>query len=684
MAKDLLIEIGTEELPAGFVNRALEALPKLLVDALDAARLTHGEAKAYGTPRRLAVIVKDVAERTPDVEEEVLGPPKSAAFEADGTPKKSAEGFAKKFGLGIADVRLVKIEKGEYAAVTRKEKGRDAGAVLAEIIAALPARIPFQKSMRWGQGEFAFGRPIHWIVALSGDAIIDGAFAGIAFGRTSRGHRFLSSGAIEIASASRYVETLREAHVVVDEAERRSRMVDALHAAAKRGGGELIPDDFLVVENASLVEEPFVVLGSFEERFLALPEEVIVAVMRGHQRYFAVRDPKSGKLLPHYLCVANTAIDPALIAKGNDRVLRARLSDARFFVEEDRKKTLASRVTKLDGIVFQAKLGSVGEKVRRVGVLATAIGAPKGDEAARLAKADLVSLIVGEFPELQGLMGRWYGVAEGLDAEIADAIRDHYLPKGAGDAIPAAPLSAALAIADRADTLVGCFGVGIVPTGSQDPFALRRAALGVLRIALEGPLELDLVETLERAHAGFVDQKKNVAPWTELGPKLDEFVRARLRVLFAEANTADLVEACLAAWDGRSARDLDRRVRALAAFKKDPAFESLAIAFKRAWNIAKDTASGSVDEALLEAGAERDLWQSFARIRTAMEEHTSRGDYPAALALVAAELRAPIDRYFTDVFVMVDDARLRENRLRMLRTIAGTINRVAHFHLLGS
>lgn len=683
MAQDVLIEIGTEELPAGFVNRALEALPKLVVDALDAARLTHGDAIALGTPRRLAILVKDVAERTPDVEEEVLGPPRSAAFEADGKPKKAAEGFARKFGLQISDVRMVKTDKGEYAAVTRREKGRAAIVVLAEIAAALPPRIPFQKSMRWGDGDLAFGRPIHWIVALFGDAIIEGSFAGIPFGRTSRGHRFLSKGAVEIPSASRYVDTLREAHVVVDEAERRTRMVAALHAASQRAGGELIDDDFLVVENASLVEEPFVVLGSFEERFLELPEEVIVAVMRGHQRYFAVRDPKTKKLLPSYLCVANTAIDPARIAKGNDRVLRARLSDARFFVEEDRKKTLASRVPRLDGIVFQAKLGSVGDKVRRMGALAEALGAPQGRDAAMLAKADLVSLIVGEFPELQGIMGRWYGAHEGLDAGVVDAIRDHYLPKGAGDAIPSSVLSAAVAIADRADTLVGCFGVGIVPTGSQDPFALRRATLGILRIALEGPLEIDLGHTLEQAHAGYVEQIKSVAPYAELGPKLDEFIRARLRVLLGELHGGDLVEACLAAWDGRSLRDLDRRVRALAAFKKDVAFESLAIAFKRAWNIAKDAPSGSVDEARLEPGAEKDLWDSFARIRTAMEDHTSRGDYPAALALVAAELRAPIDRYFTDVFVMVDDLAVRENRLRMLRTIASTLNRIAHFHLLG-
>jgi glycyl-tRNA synthetase beta chain len=685
MTRSLLIEIGTEELPASWVKRALEVLPELVTGALDAARLAHGAARAYGTPRRLAVLVDAVAERTPDVEEEVLGPPKSAAFEADGKPKKAAEGFAKKNNASVESVYVKKTDKGEYAAVVRKEAGREARAVVAEIASALPPRIPFAKSMRWGAGDLSFGRPIHWIVALFGDEVVDGGWGGIAFGRTTRGHRFLSPDAVQIPTASAYLETLRAAHVLADEEERRRAMVVALEARAKSIGAVVEPDEFLVYENASLVEEPFVVLGSFDPRFLALPDEVIVAVMRGHQRYFALRSPE-GTLLPKYFSIANTALDEANVARGNDRVLVARLKDAEFFVAEDRKKTLGSRVPKLDGIVFQAKLGTVGDKVKRVGALAASLGG--GDDAhlaAALAKADLVSLIVGEFPELQGLMGRWYAIAEGLHGKIADAIRDHYLPKGAGDAIPKEALAAALAVADRADTLVGCFGVGIVPTGSQDPFALRRATLGILRIFLEGPLVSDdVMGALEAAHRGLAEQGKPVAAWSDISPKLDEFVRGRLRVMLGEKHPADVVEACLAAWDGRSVLSLAQRVAALDAFRAHPAYESLTVAFKRAWNIAKDTPLAEPDATRLEAGAEASLWEAFVRIRKGMEERTASRDYAGALALVASDLRGPIDRFFTEVFVMVDDAAVRENRLRMLRTIAASIHAIAHLHLVAN
>ncbi|MFO0680749.1 MAG: glycine--tRNA ligase subunit beta [Sandaracinus sp.] len=683
MTRSLLIEIGTEELPASWVKRALEVLPELVTGALDAARLAHGEARAYGTPRRLAVLVDGVADRTPDLEEEVLGPPKSAAFEADGTPKKAAEGFAKKNNAALADVFVKKTDKGEYAAVVRKEKGRDAKAVVSEMASALPPRIPFAKSMRWGAGELSFGRPIHWIVALFGDEIVEGGWGGVRFGRTTRGHRFLAPDPVQIPTASAYLSVLRDAHVLADEDQRRKAMVAALEARAKKIGAVVEPDDFLVDENASLVEEPFVVLGSFDERFLQLPDEVIVAVMRGHQRYFALRTP-DGTLLPKYFAIANTAIDEAQVARGNDRVLVARLKDAEFFVGEDRKKKLEERLPKLGGIVFQAKLGTVGEKVARVGDLAVAIGGgAKAKSTAALAKADLVSLIVGEFPELQGLMGRWYALREGLDADVADAIRDHYLPKGAGDAIPPSKLSAAIALADRADTLVGCFGIGIVPTGSQDPFALRRATLGILRIALEGPLAVSLETLFASAHAGLSGQKKPVAAWDVVLPRLDDFVRARLRVMLGEKHPADVVEACLAPWKLDSVRELAHRVAALDAFRAHPSYESLTVAFKRAWNIAKDVAPAEPDAALLEAGAERDLWTAFSGLREDMQARVANGDYAGALNLVGTDLRAPIDRFFTEVFVMVDDARVRENRLRMLRTIAGTINAVAHLHLLG-
>lgn len=688
MPAHLLLEIGVEELPASFVARALETLPEILGSLLEHARIAHGAIHAYGTPRRLAVVVDDVADRQTDLEEEVLGPPKAAAFEADGkTPKKAAEGFARKFGAPLSDVRLVTTDKGEYAAITRRETGRASTEVLPAILSEAIGKIPFQKSMRWGLGEVAFGRPIHWIVALHGKHPIATQFAGIASGTRTRGHRFLHPGELEVPSASAYLDTLRKAHVLADESQRRRTMVERLAAKAKEIGGDLVPDDFLVGENASLVEEPHVIAGSFEPAYLALPDEVIVAVMRGHQRYFAVKASGADRLMPRYLAVVNTAKDPVSVAQGNDRALRPRLADARFFVETDAQTTLADRVPKLDAIVFQAKLGSVGEKTRRVGALAAKLsGDPRASAAAPLAKADLVSLIVGEFPELQGLMGRWYAQKQGIDPEIADAIRDHYLPKSASDAVPPSPLSAWLAVADRADTLVGVFGIGVTPTGGADPFALRRAALAIARVALEGPIDVDLVTTLRASHQLYVEQQKKLAPEAEVVAKLDEFFRTRLRVFLSEqqGHPIDLVDASLGAWEGRSIRDLAARVRALAELRKLAAYESLAVAFKRAYNIAKDAPTGDPDPALFDHDAERALHARFSEIRGRIEKSTHEGDYVGALTLVASELREPIDRFFEQVFVMVEDERVRDNRLRLLGAIARTMTRIAHFHLLGA
>jgi len=684
---DLLIEIGTEELPASFVTRALEWLPANLGASLDAARLSHGVARAYGTPRRLAVAVEGVALRQRDIEEEVLGPPKAAAFEADGaTPKKAAEGFAKKFGMAVTDVRLVVTDKGEYAALTRRETGKDASDVLPAMIAEVLGKIPFSKSMRWGRGDVAFGRPVQWLVALHGTDTLPVQFAGVTAGRRTRGHRFLAPDWVEVRDAASYIDTLRQVHVLADEAERRGSMLDRLDAAAREIGGAVQPDAFLVGENASLVEEPHVIAGTFDPAYLALPDEVIVAVMRGHQRYFAVKAAGADRLMPRYLAVVNTAKAPENIAKGNDRVLRARLADARFFVETDAQTSLLDRIPRLDAVVFQAKLGSVGEKARRVGELAAGgSGDARARAAAPLGKADLVSLIVGEFPELQGLMGRWYALRQGVDPIVADAIRDHYLPKSATDDVPREPLAAWLSVADRIDTLVGCFGLGLVPTGSADPFALRRAAIAVARVALEGPIDVDLGALIGAAWDLYAGQGKSLGPKAEVTARLDEFFRARMRVFLTEqqGHPVDLVDACLAAWSGGSLRDLAARVRALAALKQLSAYDSLAVAFKRAFNIAKDAPAGEPDPALFDHEAERALFDRFSELRGALDASTQSGDYVGALTLVAEQLRGPIDRFFEQVFVMVEDAAVRANRLRLLALIAGSMTRIAHFHLIG-
>lgn len=687
MPRDLLIEIGVEELPASFITHALEAMRTTGERLLEGARLTTaGPPRPLGSPRRLALLVPGVSERQLDREETVMGPPYDIAFKG-GTLTKAGEGFAKKQGVSPGAIRAVETEKGKYAAVEVREPGRPALEVLPAVLAELCSKITFPKSMRWSEGDFAFGRPVHWLVGLYGEDVVPFEFAKLRAGRTSRGHRFLAPSDFDFHSASEYVPRLAQAHVLVDFEDRSARMRDGLIEAAAALGGELEPDEFLMAECLSLVEEPFVVPGSFDRRFLALPEAVVVAVMRNHQRYFAVRDGE-GRLMPAYLNVVNTANDPATIARGNDRVLRARLSDAEFFVTEDRKSQLEDRVPRLANVVFQAKLGSVAAKLDRIAALGAHMTetaeAPRAqvELAARLSKADLETLIVGEFPELQGEMGRFYALEEGVAPAVADAIRDHYRPQGASDALPSGPIGSIIAAADKADTLVGCFGIGLVPTGSADPFALRRAALGIVRIATEGAIDVEIGLLLGRAYDLYAGVP--LAPRAEVLSALEEFFRGRLKAFYRERFAGDLVDACLAAWSFGSLRDLHARVVAVDSFRSRPEYESLAIAFKRAHNIAKDADGRAFEDDLLEEGAERELATCFASLRPRIEASVSRGAYDEALEALARELRAPIDRYFTEVFVMVEDANVRNNRLRLLKGIAETVTRIAHFHQLST
>jgi glycyl-tRNA synthetase beta chain len=691
MSAEFLLEIGTEELPSSFVTHALRSLGEGAAELVAQTRLGSDdlEINTLGTPRRLALTIRGLADRQPDRDDTVTGPPWSAAFDADGTAKRAATGFAKKHGVTVDALVKTATDKGDYVSAHVHERGKATHDVLSEQLPQLCQRISFPKSMRWGLGEIAFGRPIHWIVSLLGNDIVEFRFANVTSGRRTRGHRFLAPAEFDLANASDYRSDLETARVIVDIDERKSRMMSALHAAADQLGGTLEPDAFLADECVSLVEEPFVVPGGFDEAFLALPDEVVISVMRDHQRYFAVRRSDGGELLPAYLNVVNTAEDPATIAKGNDRVLRARLADARFFVEEDLKAPLADRLPKLDSVVFQSKLGSVGAKVRRIAsnarALADSVGAdPVASEAAaRICKADLETLIVYEFPELQGEMGRWYALREGMERSVADAIRDHYRPQGADDRVPNDPVSAVVAVADRIDTLVGCFGIGLVPSGSADPFALRRAALGIIRIALEGPIDIDLntlVTRAQQAYSGDADLR----PPDEVHAALDEFFRGRMRAMLKGAYGGDVVDACLGAWEGTSIRDLRTRIEAVSEVRIAPEFEALAVAFKRAFNITKESPRGSVDPALLEDGAERELADRFTTVRDQIRGATEERRYADALKLVAQELGAPIDRFFDEVFVMVDDSQVRDNRLRLLGEIADTVNGIAHLHQLGT
>ncbi len=691
MSSEFLLEIGTEELPASFVRHALRSMKTSAAELVSQARLGTDSLQmdTLGTPRRLALRLRGLAERQPDRDETIMGPPWSAAFEADGSAKKAATGFAKKHGVGVEDLRRQTTDKGEYVSVRVHETGQATREVLAEMLPRLCQRISFPKSMRWGPGEIAFGRPIHWIVSLLGNEVVDFEFAGIRAGRKTRGHRFLAPDSFDLDQAGSYESALERAHVIADIQVRKDRMVEGLLASAKSLGGVLEPDAFLADECVSLVEEPFTVPGQFDESFLELPDAVVISVMRDHQRYFAVRASEGGALLPSYLNVVNTAEDPETIAKGNDRVLRARLADGRFFVEEDRKAPLADRLSKLESVVFQSKLGTMGAKVRRLQANARALATRSGanadacDEAARLCKADLETLIVYEFPELQGEMGRWYALREGIDPAVADAIRDHYRPQGADDQVPDQVIGAIVAVADRIDTLVGCFGIGLVPSGSADPFALRRAALGIIRIAFEGPIDVDLQALIAQGYEAYRGDAKLGAA-EEVRASLDDFFRGRIRGMLKDSAGGDVVDACLGAWDGTSLRDLRSRIEAVAELGAAPEFESLAVAFKRAFNITKESARGPIDSSLLEAGAETTLAERFDTVRDQIREATDERRYADAMKLVATELGAPIDRFFEEVFVMVDDASVRDNRLRLLGEIADTVNGIAHFHQLGT
>ncbi|HSN98810.1 MAG TPA: glycine--tRNA ligase subunit beta [Candidatus Nanopelagicales bacterium] len=688
-ASDLLLEIGVEELPASFVDAALRALPDLAQKRLSDLRLTHGDVRALGTPRRLALIVRGLAARQPDLEEEVTGPPVKAAYK-DGVPTRAAEAFAQKLGCTVDDLRKVAGPKGEYVAGTRREAGRPAADLLPDMLAALVPAIPFRKAMRWGTGDITFGRPIQWLVALLGDAVLPVEIAGVRAARASRGHRFLAPGEVSIASPDAYIPALRQAHVLVDPDERAALLRDRLAAAAREAGGALIEDDFLIKENLTLVEEPHVIVGSFGDEFLELPERVILEVARGHQRYFGVRDANTGKLLPRYLAVVNTAEAPDNIRRGNNSVMRARLSDARFFYREDMKLPLADRRQKLGGIVFQKRLGTVLAKADRIERLARELGLlaqlPEpvlvtAASGAHLAKCDLVSLMVGEFPELEGEMGRAYALAQGVTPDVADVIRDHYQPRGAADATAPTAAAALVAAADRLDTLVGCFAIGLSPTGAADPYGLRRACLGVLRTLLDRGFDIRLTDAFRAAYDGYADVKLDLTR-DDLVARLGDFFAERLRGLLADRLPHDAVAACLPV---AADRPLDVRARASAIANLDAETRArVGEVFKRAANIADKAPPGDPVRPTGEGihPTETVVHDGFLALRERLTQAARTGAYAEAFSAVA-EFAPKLNQYFVDVYVNTDDVPLRENRLRQMRAIAETCSSLARLDLLG-
>ena len=682
---DFLVEIGTEELPPKALRPLMESFGELLVRGVDEARLEHGEVTTFASPRRLAVRIDALAYRQQDRSIEQKGPPVSIAFDEHGDATPAAVAFAKKCGVDVADLARRQTEKGEWLSYEAVETGQAAAELLPALIENALGELPIPRRMRWGAGDAEFVRPIHWVVLLHGDEAIDATVMGIEAGRRSRGHRFHAPQPVTIARPESYLETLeKDGYVIADFERRREMLKTGVAAMAADAGGTAIGDASLYDEVAALVEWPVPVLGSFEAAFLELPREVVVSTLTGHQRYFPLAD-NDGRLLAKFVTVANLeSRDPDQVRDGNERVIRPRLADAAFFWSSDRQRTLESRRESLRDVVYQRELGSLFDKAERVGAIAAALAdslahdAGVVERAARLAKCDLVTGMVGEFPELQGVMGRYYATADGEPEAVATAIGEHYQPRFAGDELPASRDGQLLAIADKLDTLAGIFSLGKKPGGGRDPFGLRRAALGVVRLFVECGLDADLPQLLAVAVDAQPGSKNDR---DGLVADLYGFVTDRLRRYFLDrdsglsAGTFDAVMARRPA----SLLDFDRRIAAVQTFARLEQAESLAAANKRIANIlrkAGDPAGLTVRKKLLQDDAELALYNALERSREKLEPLLKVQRYAQALNELA-ELRDTVDRFFDDVMVMTDDEAIRNNRLALLGELRALFLNVA-------
>jgi glycyl-tRNA synthetase beta chain len=671
---DLLVEIGTEELPPKALRGLMDAFAANLVGAIDEARLAHGDTHAYASPRRLAVIVDKLAASQEDRRLSQKGPPVSVAYDDDGNPQPPAIAFAKKCGVDISELGRVKTDKGEWLAAETVETGKAAAELLPELIEKALAELPIPRRMRWGDGDAEFVRPVHWVVVLHGTEVVDGTVMGIACGNTTMGHRFHSTGPITISAPSAYLETLeQEGRVIADFGTRRELVRKGAEACAKEANGHVVDGEALYDEVAALVEWPVPLLGSFDEAFLDLPREVVVSTLTGHQRYFPIADD-SGALLPSFVTLANLESKaPDKVRDGNERVIRPRLADAAFFWDNDRRKALSTRREALRDVVYQRGLGSLYDKSTRTAEIAGWVAERLGmdsaqvERAAALCKCDLLTGMVGEFPDLQGTMGRYYAISDGESDVVATAIGEHYQPRFAGDALPETDEGRVLAIADKLDTLAGIFTIGKKPSGNRDPFGLRRAALGVIRLAIECRLDLDLkaliARSLELQPAGKEDPQA-------LADSLYTFITDRLRRYFLDRDPGLDVETfdAVMARQPLSLVDFELRLQAVQAFLQLEEAQSLASANKRIANIlrqAEVTETSDIDESLLEEGAERALYDGLVSAEVTVRPLLDQRDYTRALRALAA-LREPVDRFFDDVMVMADDASVRSNRLALL------------------
>jgi glycyl-tRNA synthetase beta chain len=679
---EFLLEIGCEELPARFIRPALTSLSELMLARIGDAGLEYSDVQTFGTPRRLGLVIQGLPERQKDRTEQVQGPKVAICFDAEGQPTKVALGFAKGQGVEVADLERVETPKGEVVQITKTLVGRPTADVLAGFIAEALPKIAFPKSMRWAAYEESFARPVHWMVALFDGVVVPVRFAGIESSNESRGHRFLSPESFEVTDFSQYLNELETRYVLVDIDRRMEEVVREANQLAKEAGGKLIEDAALFEEVANITEYPVPLLGHFDPEFLEVPKEILILTMAAHQRYFAVEDP-DGKLLPTFVFFSNTKVeDPSVVSAGNARVLRARLSDARFFFREDQKHPLEHYAAKLKKVTFEERLGTIAEKIGRIEEhirYMTSFVAPDKLElalqAAALCKADLQTSVVFEFTELQGVMGRIYGEIQGLPTEVCRAIEQHYWPTNADGELPQDDVAAMVALADKMDTLAGCFGVGLKPSGSADPYALRRQALGILRILSDKGYRLSLPDWV-----GFAVRtlgEKLTRPAEEVVADVLAFIEARYRHLTANAYSMDTIDAVLAVGLGVLA-EADRKIEALHRFRQQDGFESLAAAFKRVMNILKERTGAVVSPDLFQAEAERNLWAEYQRHRDEVSILSRKGEFLGALQAMV-DLKALVDQFFNDVMVMDKDEAVRTNRLALLEHLADMFSQIADF-----
>ena len=685
MTTTLLIEIGVEELPTKAVTALATAGRDLWAQALSDAALAHGNIDTFATPRRLAWRIHDLAEKQPDQKIERKGPSLAAAKDKDGNWTKAALGFAASCGVEASDLGVEETPKGAWLTYHGEQAGQTLETLLPELFRYVCDNLPIAKRMRWGDNEQSFVRPVLTLVALADERILPLDYFGIRAGRDTLGHRVHHPEPVSIQSAASYEADLRAAHVIASHAERMERIREQVEKEAAALGGSAILPEALLIENASLTEWPVAISGSFDERYLAVPQEVLITTMQDNQKTCAVVGA-CGKIQPHFIAIANLeSADSATVRKGNEKVIRPRFADAEFFWQQDLKHRLADYLPRLEAVTYQDKLGSLADKTRRLEALARELAAVTGADAehaataARLSKSDLLSEMVMEFPELQGIMGRYYAAAEGLPADIAAAIDEQYYPRGAGGELPQSPTGLTLALAEKLDTLVGGFAIGAKPTGSKDPYALRRMAISLIRLINENGLNLPLDRALAASAATY--------PATLAADKhtaaVRDYIRERLDSYYREQGIRSETVQAVLALNSDDLVDNDRRIRALDTFAAGDNVKNLLASAKRIRNILKKNGErdGAVQTALLQEPAEQALWQAWQDKQPAFEQALAAGDYRAALEPLAT-LGAPLDVFFTDVMVMSDDPALQQNRLTLLTTLQRGFDKIADLSLL--